>query len=569
MTGILLAERVFTRHPIPAGIYDTFRMPRGSSYVLNSSIDMILSKNNRYFYNIAGCRHKINVRNPRKKFSFLVYINKNIRNVLLFSAPESLKLIAITQMEEIRMPVNSFDHYPMSWKPDKEKLTSPIYYCLADMMERDIKNGVLTANTKLPPQRELADFLDLNLSTITKAYKLCEMRGLVHAITGRGTFVAPSANVAISTAEKTTAPRIELAIIHPFYESNKLIRDLTIEILKQPFSEQLFEYSHPLGNRGQIQVASRWLQRFGVGADETNTLITAGAQNALAAILSSLFEAGDKIAVDPYTYPNFISLANLLYLHLIPIETDEHGMRPDALESACATQNIKGLYLMPTGTNPTNIAFTSRRRKEIAQLIRKKNLIAIEDDNYAALMEEKCPPITLEAPENCLFISGISKPLCPGLRIAYLYVPPHFMADMERGIFSHNLKISSLNIEIATELIRSGLDQQIIQKKREAAIQRNQIYYSYFPASHPYLESYYQWLELPAICSGRLCEAELAHQGIGVFGAERFSVGTQARNNAIRVATCSPKNEQELRTGLEKIQQFIREQTSDTAGFIV
>lgn len=75
------------------------------------------------------------------------------------------------------MPVNSFENYPMSWRPDREKLTSPIYYCLADMMERDIKNGALIANTKLPPQRELADFLDLNLSTITKAYKLCENCG--------------------------------------------------------------------------------------------------------------------------------------------------------------------------------------------------------------------------------------------------------------------------------------------------------------------------------------------------------------------------------------------------------
>lgn len=84
MTGILLAERVFTRHPILTGIYDTFRMPRGSSYVLNSSIDMILSKNNRYFYNITGCRHKINVRNPRKNFSFLVYINKKRQTFITF-----------------------------------------------------------------------------------------------------------------------------------------------------------------------------------------------------------------------------------------------------------------------------------------------------------------------------------------------------------------------------------------------------------------------------------------------------------------------------------------------------
>ena len=135
-------------------------------------------------------------------------------------------------------------------------------------MERDIKCGKLSANTKLPPQRELADYLDLNLSTITKAYKLCEMRGLIHAVTGKGTFVTPYANVPTSTVEKNMAPGIELAVIHPFYESNEAIRDLTIDILKKPFSEQLFEYSHPLGDRGQILTAARWLQRFGLDAPE-------------------------------------------------------------------------------------------------------------------------------------------------------------------------------------------------------------------------------------------------------------------------------------------------------------
>lgn len=467
------------------------------------------------------------------------------------------------------MPVNSFDDYPMSWKPDKSKLTTPIYYCLADTMERDIKNGVLTANTKLPPQRELADFLDLNLSTITKAYKLCEMRGLVHAVTGKGTFVTPYANVPTSTAEKVTKPRIELAIIHPFYVHNRLIRDLTIDILKKPFSEELFEYTHPLGNRGQIRTAVHWLKGFGLDADEHNTMIAAGSQNALATVLSSLFEAGDRIAVDSYTYPNFISLANLLYLQLVPIENDEEGMRGDLLESACANQNVRGIFMMPTGSNPTNTAFSAARRLEIAEIIRRRDLIAIEDDNYAALMEVRNPPVATEAPDHCIYISGLSKPLCPGLRIAYLYVPPRFAADMERGIFSQNLKISSLNIEIATELIQSGLDVKIMKEKRALSIERNQIYHACFPAARTYMESYYQWLELPPSCSGRLCEAELAHQGVGVFGAERFSVGNQVKSNAVRIATCSARDEEQLRQGLEEIKKFINKQESDTPAFIV
>lgn len=467
------------------------------------------------------------------------------------------------------MPINSFEHYPMSWKPEKQELTYPIYHSLADRMEEDIKSGRLSANVKLPPQRELADYLDLNVSTITKAYKLCEMRGLIHAVTGKGTFVTPYANVVTTTMEKHTGPRIELAVIHPFYETNGIIRDLTVDLLNRPFSEQLFEYSHPLGDKGQILTAAHWLKRFGLPADEHNTMITAGAQNALATILSSLFEAGDRIAVDSYTYPNFISLANLLYLQIVPIGSDRWGMCPDQLEQACSLQKIKGIYVMPAGSNPTNIAFSDSRKKEIAGIIRKQNLIAIEDDNYASLLEIPYIPLTLDAPEHSIYISGLSKPLCPGLRIAYLYLPENFIHPMEQGIFSQNLKISSLNMEIAAEIIRSGLGEKIIHKKREAAIIRNGIFAAYFPDCPICMETYYQWLTLPDHCTGKLCETELSHRGVSVFGAERFAVGNQPQTNLVRVATCSPQNEKQLEQGLVILNAFIEEQKNETPGFIV
>ena len=420
------------------------------------------------------------------------------------------------------MPVNSFENYYMSWKPDKSKLKSPIYVTLADMMEQDIKNGVLLSNTKLPPQRELADFLDLNLTTITKAYKLCEKRGLIHAVVGKGSFISPYVHVNTSIVEKNINSKIELATIRPYDIHSTLIRDVSIEVLKRPFSEKLFEYYYPL-----------------------------------AIILSSLFEAGDKIAVDCYTYPNFIGLANLLHIQLISVMGDENGMLPEAFENACIYQKIKGVYVMPTGNNPTNIAFSETRRKEIAEIIKKYHVIAIEDDNYTALIKNAVAPLTLEAPEHGIFISGISKPLCPALRIAYMYVPQKYISVVEKGAFSQNLKISSLNMEIAAELIRSELYKKMIKEKRELSIQRNQIYHTIFPYATVFLESYCQWLELPENCSGVLCERELIKKGINVFGAERFSVGEYAKNNYIRIATCSPENTEQLKEGLTEIKNFI------------
>ena len=75
------------------------------------------------------------------------------------------------------MSINSFDNYPMSWKPDLSRTSGPKYLALVSLMEEDIKNGTLKAGTKLPPQRELADYLNVNLSTISRAFKIVRPEG--------------------------------------------------------------------------------------------------------------------------------------------------------------------------------------------------------------------------------------------------------------------------------------------------------------------------------------------------------------------------------------------------------
>lgn len=56
------------------------------------------------------------------------------------------------------MSINSFENYPMSWRPDLSKTTGPKYLALAQLLEEEIRTGRLKGGTKLPPQRELADF---------------------------------------------------------------------------------------------------------------------------------------------------------------------------------------------------------------------------------------------------------------------------------------------------------------------------------------------------------------------------------------------------------------------------
>jgi len=89
------------------------------------------------------------------------------------------------------MPVNSFDDHPLSWTPDRSSLSEgPVYLALAAALEGDIHSGALHPGAKLPPQRELADYLDIDFTTVTRAYGVCREKGLIYGVTGRGTFVA-------------------------------------------------------------------------------------------------------------------------------------------------------------------------------------------------------------------------------------------------------------------------------------------------------------------------------------------------------------------------------------------
>lgn len=468
------------------------------------------------------------------------------------------------------MPINSFDNYPMNWKPKKELLQYPYYRSLADQLELDIKNGNLTENTKLPPQRELADYLDINFTTVTKAYKLCEEKGMIYAIVGKGTFVSPHIGVR-TTVVSPKDSNIELGMVLPFDEDNHMVRKLAQEILSTNLADQYFDYSFPHGSPFQKRMIIEWFSTFGCEADADHILITAGSQNALSIALASLFSAGDKIAADCYTYPNFIGLANMLKIKLVAISSDSFGMNPQELEKACRTADIKGVYLMPSCSNPTNLCMDKIRRKEIATVIREQNLIAVEDDSYAFLAEGYNTPIVTLAKEQTIYINGFSKHASAGLRVAAISFPDKFKTILDQGFYNLNLKTSSLNMEIAARLVQTGLSKDILQNKKERSLIRNQHYREIMGAFphpiHPY--SFFQWMPIPQNCTGKAFETMMSAQGVRVYGSERFSLGETQNMHFIRITTSSPQSIEELRTGLNLIKESYQKLSLEDNSLIV
>ena len=66
----------------------------------------------------------------------------------------------------------------------------PIYEQIIDGFRRQIMQGVLARDEKLPSVRELASSLTINPNTIARAYRELERDGYIYTAQGRGCFVA-------------------------------------------------------------------------------------------------------------------------------------------------------------------------------------------------------------------------------------------------------------------------------------------------------------------------------------------------------------------------------------------
>ncbi|WP_121612516.1 aminotransferase-like domain-containing protein [Mesobacillus foraminis] len=458
------------------------------------------------------------------------------------------------------MPINSFENYPMSWKPSIDKTERPIYQALARQLEQDIVNGFLLPGTKLPPQRELADYLDLNLSTISKAFKVCELKGLLSASVGSGTFVSYDALSNAYLLEDTKPKHlIEMGATLPDHVSYEPLHLQLKSMLQETDYEEWFGYGRAGESIWQKDAAVKFIRRGGFETTVDHILFANGGQNAIAATLASLCKPGDRIGVDNHTYPGLKTVAAMLSVQIVPIKSGNDGLSPTAFEYACKNENIKGIYLIPDYHNPTASFMSVENRKMIAAIAKKYKQFVIEDASYHLLSKKLLPPVASFAPEQVIYIASLSKSIAPGLRLAYVAVPIQFKEPISKALYNLNITVSPLLAELSARMIVSNQFEILIESHREQTILRNK-------AVNRYLADYtclgvetgiFRWLLLPGKLTGAEFESLAAQQGVQVYGAERFVVGNSCPERAVRISVCAPKTIEELEQGLMILKRLL------------
>ncbi|MFD2237434.1 PLP-dependent aminotransferase family protein [Aureimonas populi] len=166
------------------------------------------------------------------------------------------------------------------------------------------------------------------------------------------------------------------------------------------------------------QLRTRVLPKRGIWARPEEILVTLGSQNALYLLASLLMNRRTSVAVET---PGFRDAASIFELHgaqVRPHGLDEGGIVVDERLDDCDY-----IYLTPSHQVPTGISMSAARRTKLLAQARGRDQIIIEDDYDAELNldADALPAIKAsDASGRVVYISSLSKPFSPGLRIGYL-----------------------------------------------------------------------------------------------------------------------------------------------------
>jgi len=246
-------------------------------------------------------------------------------------------------------------------------------------------------------------------------------------------------------------------------------------------------------------------KEINVGADDL--LVFNGSQSVLDTLGKILITPGDAIALETPSYLGAISAFSAYEPNYVSVATDDEGIRPESLEETLDSQPVKFIYLVTTFQNPTGRTLSAERRRQVAEIIKKRGTLVIEDDPYSDLRYRGAavPPIYTYAPENTVYVSTLSKVFAPGLRLGFCLAPPLIREWLYTAKQGADLHSNTYAQALATEYICGGYIHQQLPKiidlyrpRQEAMLEALD---RYLPAGYSWTKpdgGMFIWVEGPA-----------------------------------------------------------------------
>lgn len=407
------------------------------------------------------------------------------------------------------------------------------YQAIADSLETAVAEGRLRGGDRLPPQRELAQRLGVDLTTVTKAYDVARQRGLIEARGRLGSFVREPDDTGFALLPQVDAG-MNMPPALPEGALSRAIADGTTALLRSGSAARL-QYQPPGGALQDRIAGATLLSDTCTATVAEQVVLTAGGQNALHAILASTLQPGDGVACGRHVYSGLKALAARRGIRLVPLAEMSAAALSDAL---AADRGIRAVYVVPTNDNPTALTLDVATRRAIAAAVTRADVQLIEDDAYALLAAERLPTVTSFAPDRCWYVASTSKVVTPALRIAHVRAPDVAAAlALASDVHETAIMAPPISAALVSAWIANGAFHGLVAEMRSEVAARRALADDALAGlawrGHP--QGYHLWIPLPAGLTGRAVAEAMRATELPVVPAARFAV-EDAPDDAVRVS---------------------------------
>ena len=351
----------------------------------------------------------------------------------------------------------------------------------------------------------------------------------------------------------------------------ELIRELTQSVLSnEEKAMQAFSYGATIGlTTLRKAVQENLLIPNGIKANMDEIMITAGGIQALYLVCKLYLDPGDVVLVESPTFVHAKMLFDSFEVKCQSCAMDADGLNMEDLEAKINKYHPKIIYTMPTFQNPTGISMSAQKRKQMALLAEKYDVIILEDDPYSEIRYsgERLDPIkTFTDSKNVIYANSLSKIFSPGARLGYLVADADIMKDLVDMKLAIDTCTNGLTQAICAEFFNGGHYPShlknlcnIYRVRRDAmkkAIENQ------FPEGTKQTSpdgGYYIWVELPRGLDGReLLPAAIEEVKITYGSGSDFFVEENHEGSQYLRLSFAGKNEHVIEESMKSLGEFFK-----------
>lgn len=483
-----------------------------------------------------------------------------------------------------------------------------VYMQIFQQIKQQILDNEIPEGYRLLSERDFANSLGINRSTVVNAYKELESEGYVESKVGRGTIVrelnpstvrkfsdtpydpfnwkdtmqgiSPGELYGKLTTDEQILTRIRklvkdrdvISFVKDISPKQNNMPKLLMESLTRVAAtktEQVFQRGPVEGIAPLRECIVKIMRKRNVSVTQDQILITRSSPHALDLVARLLIKSNDTVITDEPTFMSFIRIfsrheARVATLPMLNNNTNYCEQFSEVLRRNYA----KFFMIRPTYLNPTGRTLDYETRKAILYNSYKSKVPLVEYDPYYSLYHERTAPdpiLSMDSKDYVIYIGSFPRSLPLDMQLGWIVGPKTVISKIARIKRMNRDYTNSINQWIADDFCRTGNMEKYLVDVRKQCRQNCK---AFFDTIQKYGQGlitgispqggYHVWCALPESVNAEQLLAAANYHKVVFMPGDMFFLSGNLGENHIRV-TLFDITEAEVIEGTKRLCKAVQE----------